>query len=721
MRHSINGLALTGLAALVLSACGSSGGGEGNGDSVITRPTVTLTASPTAVASGSSTTLTWNSNRATDCTASGGWTGAKAVSGTEVISNITAATTYTITCAGVGGTSNPASAAVTISGVAAATAANAGPDVQAYSGATVRLSGEASVDPQGDPLTFAWTQTGGTAVTLTGANTATPTFVAPAVTADTVLTFSLIVNDGTAASAPSTVRVTVQAPAAGNVLLTGRITFARVKFNTTLNLGLDYTNQVNQPARAIFVEARAAGTATVLASNRTDSDGNYVLTVPANTSVDVVAIARMTRLTPQPLPRWDFTVVDKDHTPNSPYEFKDAPVNSATGATHDMNIPSGFGATRTPTGVRASGPFAVLDTVYAAVQGVLSAAPTTDFPALKLDWAEDNEGGNTFFDSASQTIVLSADPDDDSDEFDPHVIAHEFGHYIEDNFSRADNIGGAHGLGDKLDIRVAFGEGFGYAFAAIVLKDPVARDSFVSGGVQVSSTFNVETNPSTSAPGTTSGNYGCWCSESSVWSILWDLYDGAADTNDTVALGFRPMWDVLVNQQRSTTAMTSIFSFVTAVKSTQPDSVGAINTLVNAQNITSGTMDAFATTETHFPTEVASAGALPVYTTLTAGTPVTVRSVNDAGTYNALGNHRFVRYVKSSATSQTVTISTAANLDADAIVYRNGTFVSQEEDIGNESFTITTAGTYIFDVYEYSNYDDTSGTPGDYDITVAVN
>ena len=78
--------------------------------------------------------------------------------------------------------------------------------------------------------------------------------------------------------------------------------------------------------------------------------------------------------------------------------------------------------------------------------------------------------------------MLSADPTEDTDEFDQHVIAHEFGHYIENSFSRADNIGGAHGRGDKLDIRVAFGEGFGYAFSAIVLGDPVARDSFVNGG-----------------------------------------------------------------------------------------------------------------------------------------------------------------------------------------------------------------------------------------------
>jgi len=98
-----------------------------------------------------------------------------------------------------------------------------------------------------------------------------------------------------------------------------------------------------------------------------------------------------------------------------------------------------------------------------------------------------------------------------------------------------------------------------------------------------------------------------------------------------------------------------------------------------------------------------------------------VRSVNDAGHYNTLGNHRFVRYVKSGSATQTVTV-TSNGADPDAIVYRNGVGQFRSEDVGNETFTISTAGTYIFDVYECSNgCSDDQGTPGDFDVTVAVN
>jgi hypothetical protein len=59
----------------------------------------TLTASPTAVKVGGATTLTWTSTTTTTCTASGGWSGALAASGTKAVTLTTSGTTnLVLTC-----------------------------------------------------------------------------------------------------------------------------------------------------------------------------------------------------------------------------------------------------------------------------------------------------------------------------------------------------------------------------------------------------------------------------------------------------------------------------------------------------------------------------------------------------------------------------------------------------------------------------------------------
>ena len=56
--------------------------------------------------------------------------------------------------------------------------ANAGPNLSGVAAGTVQLDGSASYDPDGDPMTFQWTQTAGPQVTLTGPTTSRPTFMA---------------------------------------------------------------------------------------------------------------------------------------------------------------------------------------------------------------------------------------------------------------------------------------------------------------------------------------------------------------------------------------------------------------------------------------------------------------------------------------------------------------------------------------------------------------
>jgi len=68
-----------------------------------TSPTLTFTAAQTSLNYNGSTTLSWNSTNASSCTASGGWSGTKALSGTESTGPLTSSKIYVLTCTGPGG------------------------------------------------------------------------------------------------------------------------------------------------------------------------------------------------------------------------------------------------------------------------------------------------------------------------------------------------------------------------------------------------------------------------------------------------------------------------------------------------------------------------------------------------------------------------------------------------------------------------------------------
>jgi hypothetical protein len=100
---------------------------------------------------------------------------------------------------------DPDSVDIIVRDVNRAPVADAGPDQAVAEGSLVTLSGMASFDPDADTLSVLWQQTGGPAVTLTAADTATPTFTAPQVGgAGATLVFTLTVSDGLAAGTDST-------------------------------------------------------------------------------------------------------------------------------------------------------------------------------------------------------------------------------------------------------------------------------------------------------------------------------------------------------------------------------------------------------------------------------------------------------------------------------------------------------------------------------------
>ncbi len=92
--------------------------------------------------------------------------------------------------------------------------ANPGFEQRVKSGGRVVLSGVGSVDPDGDPLRYEWTQVRGLKVDLVGPNEPTLSFMAPKVSATRLLRFKLRVTDLTG---PDTVRGADSLPAYVNI------------------------------------------------------------------------------------------------------------------------------------------------------------------------------------------------------------------------------------------------------------------------------------------------------------------------------------------------------------------------------------------------------------------------------------------------------------------------------------------------------------------------
>lgn len=95
--------------------------------------------------------------------------------------------------------------------------ADAGSNFTVREGANDALDGSGSNDPDNDPITYLWTQTSGVTVNLNNATAEQPTFTAPSVSQDEVVTFDLTVTDCAGASGTDTVQFTIlnnQAPVA---------------------------------------------------------------------------------------------------------------------------------------------------------------------------------------------------------------------------------------------------------------------------------------------------------------------------------------------------------------------------------------------------------------------------------------------------------------------------------------------------------------------------
>ena len=728
------------LVALSLAACGGGGGGGGTSNqapvadaginlTVAEGAAISLDGSASSDADGSITAYQWTQTSGTAVALTGANSASASFTAPAVSATDTLVFRLTVTDnAGSTGSDTVSVIVNPVAGMNLSPVADAGPDQTVAEFTGVVLAGDGSSDPDGGITAYAWTQTAGPAVTLDDADTVSPSFAAPDVAAPTDFVFQLVVTDNEGLnSSPDSVTVTVIEPPP-TVTVSGKITYDYVPHGDMS--GLVYSATEKRPVRGAMVEALDATNDNPIAGSQTSTDagGNYTMQVPSQALVKIRVNARMVRTGGSPT--WDFQIRDNggviDGNPKPLYVLDGSGFNSGIDDwVVNLNADSGWGGNGY-TGPRAAAPFAILDAVYASVALVLSVEFDADFPPLTLNWSPDNSTdfensiGTTFYDplepgespSGKQIFVLGEE-DLDTDEYDPHIVAHEWGHYFEDRFSRSDSLGGSHLAGDLLDIRVAFSEAWANAFSAMALGDAGYKDAGSDNQARVFS-FNLEDGSGACEDAVTG-----WYGECTIGEIVYDLFDATDDDADAISMGFGPIFDVMADAQRTTGALTSIFTFASYLRDRNASDVGAINALLTAGNISGGNggIDLYGDLETNAGAAdgaTKTGDVLPLYTAIqTNGTQVSNLCSNaDQGVFNKLSNRRFLKFSVNAVNTYRFRLDAMATrpagstVDPDFAIYGSNGFVSggfsalpefEQQDIE------LAAGDYVLEIWDDNN------------------
>lgn len=537
----------------------------------------------------------------------------------------------------------------------------------------------------------------------------------------------------------------------GSITVSGRISFEDVPVAHDSGVYLDYDNIETKPVPLAKMLVECADGSEVFAESTTTVNGDYSVTIPQGVDARLVVRAESVR---DDGPTWDIKVVD--NTNGQAVWAIEGERFSTEDDDMEVNLVarSGWDGERVYEGERAGGVFSIYDTIYQSMQLVASAEPNVVFEPLLLNWSpantttcnspfpyEDGCTGTSFYTSGQ--IFILGDEGGDTDEYDDSVVAHEWGHYYEDNFSRSDSVGGPHSGGEALDIRVAFGEGWGNALSGMILGETYYRDTF---GAQQGNGFAIGLESgSTADPG--------WWDETSVQLILFDLFDAAIDGNDTINLGFGPIHTVLTGSQKTTEAFTSIFSFIKYVIDETTADQASVDALLLENNISPITDEWGRDRTSDF--DDAPSGYDPKFTdpiyldlydvvngVVTAENTICVTNEDTGGEYNKLGNRRFGRFtVDTSGTYRFDLDGSHAGrvVDPDMYVYESGDLIYSATDysayavtdpddenynkdaddygvgagIEVGEFTFSTGVTYTIDLHDWLNIDqDPDGPTG---------
>ena len=451
------------------------------------------------------------------------------------------------------------------------------------------------------------------------------------------------------------------------------VVYDRVPYCTSAScgsLGLDYAKTVQKPVRFAKAAVLDADSKQVLMDNlKTDAAGRVSFSV----AVDQAFIVRVyAESSGDGAASWGLRIVDNngaDQEGTYPLYVLESGAINANAVTEPVTLQaeSGWGLTKY-TQTRSAAPFAILDSMISATLYALSGRSTLVFAPVDVYWSVANtlDSVGTSYYSGTYIMILG-DAEVDTDEYDESVIVHEWGHYFQSILSRDDSIGGNHGGGDLLDMRVAFSEGWANAYSGLA----TARDAYIdTSGSQQAGGFGIALEIElTEREGAVKG----WYSEDSAQYLVYDLFDDGALDDDNVALPVSVMMSSLIDFMPQQAAATSIFSFSAGVIDAQPNQSSVTMALLDREDIGRGRtqVDPIGTGETNSAVQYAAVNdiealTLPVFTVVDEGLiseemcqeGSSANAQRVFGTDNKLSAYRFAKFNVPEAGSYIVRVVT---------------------------------------------------------------
>jgi GH18 family chitinase len=246
-------------------------------------PTVTLAANPPAVNYGGSSVLSWQSQNAKSCTASGAWSGSKATSGTQTVTP-SATSQYVLTCRNAAGQSVAAQASIAVNGA---------PPPPSF----VSFTATPAAITAGNSSALAWQTQKAASCTASGAWSGAKAIagtqtVSPAATS----TYTLTCKNSTGQTSSQSATVTVAPPP---VITSFTASPAGIASGGSSTLAWQSHNAASCAASGAWSGTKAASGSAVVQPQATSV---YVLTCSGNGAVSTPANVTVTVRQPQPLP-----------------------------------------------------------------------------------------------------------------------------------------------------------------------------------------------------------------------------------------------------------------------------------------------------------------------------------------------------------------------------------------------------------------------------------